>query len=127
MKFSVKVFLVILVAFSCFESFESQPLSRLLSKLRSKKPGVRRLSYRSSGYRSTLERINSILKAEAKDFEVKHVRNTPIFKRGAVYKIQVDAAKIGNSITEHYRCYARIDLEFLSVFDCWNHRAKQII
>jgi hypothetical protein len=117
----VKVLLVLLMAFSCFESFDSLPLFRLLSKLRSKKPEVRRLTSRSSGYVAALERINVILKTQSKGFEVKHVRNTPIFKRGAVYKIKVDATKVGNFITERYRCYARIDLEFLSVFDCWNH------
>jgi hypothetical protein len=103
------------VLLSCIESISTLPVvSRsLLSRLRSKRPELRRLAPKSSGFHFALDHINKILRT--KGMNVKYVANTPIYKRGPVYKFKVTLMDNSGRLP----CYARIHLESLSIFDCW--------
>jgi hypothetical protein len=116
MKLAGKIALIVIVLI-CIESIDSSPViaRSLMSRFKSKRPELRRLAPKSSGFLFAMEHINMILKT--KGVQVKHVANTPIFKRGPVYKFKVT---ILHDLKKK-PCYARINLESLSIFDCWTH------
>lgn len=101
-----KEIVIIFLAFSIIQNVTTISFKTILLKSSVKRPSVRQLTPQSSSYQYTLQKIKSAVRFKQRD-DLRFFKDTPIFKRGSVYKFKIEL-KINGKFHE---CFVRINMD----------------